>query len=700
MNIFITTVLLFFSVTNSAALLSYDKSLPPPTARIIPYKMQEHGSTRTDDYFWLKERNKPEVLNYLKAENKYLNTTFKPVQNFKKQLFEEMKGRLAESETSYPVKDGSFYYFKRFEKNKQYPIYLRKPSLDDTAKEEVIIDVNKLAKGHSYYKAWYEISPDGNMAALIFDTAGRRFYNIKFKDLKTGKFLNNSIKKITEDVVWANDNQTIFYTKQDPETLRHDRVFRYNLKTNKSELIYQEKDETFEIYLSQSLAKKHVFINMMSTLSTEVGTISLDKPTEPMRLIFPREKNVEISVSEDENSFYFLTNKNSKNFKLMKTSFESPSMDKAEEVVAHRSDTYLGDFIVLKDYLALSTRSDGLTQIEILNKKNKNVKKVSFADSSYLVELGDNQEYDSTSLRYNYESMRLPPSVYDYDFAIGKSALRKTKEVLNYNPDNYVSERIFITARDGAKVPVSLLLKKDYKLDAKAPLFMDGYGAYGSNNEPIFNSDIFSLVDRGFIFAIAHIRGGGEMGRTWTDQGRTLHKKNTFHDFIDATEFLIQKRYVNSAEIYATGVSAGGLLIGYLANNRPELYKGLIADVPFVDALTTMLDSSIPLTTAEYDEWGNPNEKVYYDYIKTYSPYDNVKEQMYPNILVTTALLDSQVQYWEPAKWVAKMRKKNTGNNLILLHTYLDSGGHSGKSGRFEYLEEVAMKYAFILGLQ
>lgn len=692
MKFLISSILICFTIHAFA-----EKQIPAPTVAAKEFKLEKHGDVRIDEYYWLKDRKNPDVIKYLKAENDYLKKNLKSTEKLQKKLFTEMKSRIKEDDSTYPLKDGPYYYYTRYEKNKQYPIYARKTDL--AGKEEILFNVNELAKGKNFYSANYQTSPNHKLAALTYDTVGRRFYNIKFKDLSTGKFLKGEIKNVTNNITWAEDNKTLFYIKQDPETLRWFQVYRYNIETQKSELVYEEKQDTFEVYVNDSLVRKHIFIISGSTLSSEVRVIPSSTPNVAPLLLFPREKEHEFSVTEDEEYFYILSNKDAKDFQILRTPSKSPSFKNAEVWLKHRKGVHIDNFIVFKDYVTLASRENGLTQIEVFDKKTKSQQKLNFQDTAYTVELGSNAEYNSSNVRYFYHSLRRPPSVYDYEFATQQSILRKTKEVPNYNADNYVSERVFATARDGRKVPVSILMKKETKRDGTAPLLIYGYGSYGATMDPWFSSTVLSLVDRGYVYAIAHIRGGGEMGRYWTDEGRTLNKKNTFFDFIDCTEFLIKEKYASPKKVFAMGGSAGGLLMGAIANYRPDLYKGIIAQVPFVDVVTTMLDDSIPLTTSEYDEWGNPNEKKYYDYIKSYSPYDNVTKQAYPNILITTGLHDSQVQYWEPAKWTARLRKLNTSNNYIFLKTDMEAG-HGGKTGRFDQLKDDALEYAFILEME
>lgn len=695
MKFLFSAILICFSSTAIAE--KQNQALSAPIAPQKEFKLEKHGDVRIDEYYWLKERKNPEVIKYLKAENNYLKKNLKSTEKLQKQLFTEMKSRIKEDDSTYPLKDGPYYYYTRFEKNKQYPIYARKADL--AGKEEILFNVNTLAQGKNFYSANYQTSPNHKLAALTYDTVGRRFYNIKFKDLSTGKFLKGEIKNVTNNVVWAADNKTLFYIKQDAETLRWYQVYRYNIESQKSELVFEEKQDTFEVYVNDSLTKKHIFIVSGSTLSNEVRVIPANTPTAEASLLFPREKEHEFSVTEDEDYFYILSNKDAKDFQILRTPIKSPSFKNAEVWLKHRKGVHIDNFIVFKDYVTVASRENGLTQLEVFDKKTKAQTKLNFQDTAYSVELGSNAEYDTPSVRYVYYSLRRPASVYDYEFSTQQSVLRKTKEVPNFNADNYVSERVFAVARDGRKVPVSILMKKDTKVDGSAPMLIYGYGSYGSTMDPWFSSTVLSLVDRGYVYAIAHIRGGGEMGRYWTDEGRTLNKKNTFFDFIDCTEYLIKQKYASPKKVFAMGGSAGGLLMGAIANYRPDLYKGIIAQVPFVDVVTTMLDDSIPLTTSEYDEWGNPNDKKYYDYIKSYSPYDNVTKQAYPHILITTGLHDSQVQYWEPAKWAARLRRLNTSKNYIFLKTDMEAG-HGGKTGRFDQLKDDALEYAFILEME
>lgn len=667
-----------------------------PKPEKITTQLSKHGDIRMDDYFWLRERENPKVASYLKEENAYTELVMKPSQGLEKKVFEELKSRVKEDETFLPAKDGDYYYSARYEKGQQYPLYIRMKG-SPTGPEEILLNTPELAKNHSYFSCGgTDMSPNHKIMAYDIDTVGRRFYTIHFKDLSTGKVLDDKIENVTGNMAWANDNETVFYTQQHPETLRSEKVYRYNLRTKKKDLVYHEKDDTFSVYVYKSLSEKYIYIGSYSTLTTEVQYVPADQPTAPFKLFSKREREHQYSVTDGGDRFYIVSNRNAPNYKLMTATADATDEKHWKELIPHSTETYLDDITVFKNFIALEERRNGLTQIRIADRDAKNFHELKFSDSAYMVSVGDNREYDTQWLRYNYESMRLPASVYDLNVKTKEQVLKKTKEVPNYNADLYHTERVFLTVRDGTKVPISMIMKKDFKKDGKGSMLVYGYGSYGANMDPWFSSNIFSLVDRGFVFVRTHIRGGSEMGRHWYDQGRTHNKLNTFHDFIDVTEALIKQGYSSPGHTFAMGGSAGGLLMGAVMNMRPDLYKGIVAQVPFVDVISTMLDESIPLTTSEYDQWGNPNVKADYDYIRQYSPYDNVKEQVYPNVLVTTGFHDSQVQYWEPAKWVPKLREHNKGTSVILLKTDMDSG-HGGASGRFDRLKEIATEYAFIL---
>ncbi len=670
------------------------QSVPSPEKKKFIH--EKHGDLRLDHYFWLRDRENPQVLEHLKNENTYTQSIMGPHQDLEQKIFQELKGRIKEDESSVPAKYGEYYYSVRFQVGQQYPLFVRREKTLQ-APEQIILDVPKLAEGHSFYQATGPMmSPNHKIAAFGADTVGRRFYTVYFKDLVNKKMLQNKIENVTGNLIWAADNETVFYSEQNPETLRSEKIYRYNLKTNKKDLIFHEKDETFSTYVYKSLSQKFIYIFSSSTMTTEVQFIQAARPLDSFRVFAPRKTGVEYNVSDDGEKFYILTNKEARNFRIMTASLNATGSSDWKELIPHRTDTYIEGLTVFKNFLVMDQRQNGLTQIEITDKLGKINHHIPFADENYVAVTGENHEFDTEWLRFNYESLRLPSSVFDYNMKTHEQILKKTEEVPNFNPNLYMTKRLFISARDGVRVPVSLIMRKDYQTDGTAPMLISGYGAYGVNSDPMFDSTIFSLVDRGFVYAIAHVRGGSEMGREWYENGRMEKKKNTFYDFIDCTEGLIKEKFAAPGKVFATGGSAGGLLMGAVINIRPDLFRGVVAQVPFVDALTTMLDDSLPLTTGEYDEWGNPNEKVAYEYIKSYSPYDNVSDQSYPQLLVTSGLHDSQVQYWEAAKWVAKLRDHNKSSHKILLKMDLDSG-HGGASGRFDKLKEIATEYTFIL---
>lgn len=669
--------------------------LTPPLAAQKPHSLEKHGDKREDPYFWLKERENPEVISYLKAENAYMAATMKPVEALKEDLYKEMRSRIKEDDSSVPFKRGDFFYYSRFETGKEYPIYARKKG-DLTATEEILLDVNELAKGHEYFSVPFpNVSPDHKKLVYAADSQGRRFYDLIVWDIGAKKILDK-IPAVTGDTEWANDNKTFFYVKQHPETLRSQWVYRHVIGAPKDELIFEEKDETFNLGLGKSRNDDYLFIVSGATLSNEWRFLDANKPDGKFAVFLPREKEHEYGIEDGGDGFYVLSNWKAKNFRLLKAPRRAAKKEEWVEVIPHRADVLLSGVDFFKSWYAVSERSGGLSRLRVVDRANKTSKDIAFPDPTYVVGGGRNEEYDSGTFRYEYESMNRPDSTYDYNVASGKSELVKMKETPNLDPSQYISERQWAKARDGTLVPISILYKKGFKKDGTAPLFQYAYGSYGFSMEPWFSTKVFSLVDRGFVYAIAHIRGGSEMGRAWYEGGKLLEKKNTFTDFIDSTEYLVKEGYADPKRVYAEGGSAGGLLIGAVANMRPDLYRAMHAAVPFVDVLTTMLDDSIPLTTGEYDEWGNPNDPKFYEYMKSYSPYDNVGALKYPHLLVTTGLHDSQVQYWEPAKWVAKLRKQKVGDSLLLMRTEMEAG-HGGASGRFEALKETAEEYAFFL---
>lgn len=682
-------------------LTGFARAAEPPAAKKIPYKLEKFGQVRVDDYYWLKDRGNPDVMAYLKAENAYADAALKPVEPLQKKLFTEMKARIKQDDSTVPFRYGDYYYYKTYKTGGEYPVYARKKgSLD--AKEEILLDVNELAKGKAFCQVNFPaIRPDHRMIAYAVDTGGRRFYDIYFKDLITGRLYGDKIEKTSGDMDWANDNRTLFYVRQNPETLRWDRVLAHELGRLKDAEIYYEADETFEVGISKPNTDKYIFIRSGATLSTEYRLIDADKPSAPPVVFQARRPGLEYDVEDGGDRFYVLNNDKVRNFKLSVCPSTATAMASWTDLVPHRDDTLIEYIDVFSDWVVLKERARAQGSFHVINRGDGRDSYIFFDEPAYMTDLGDNFEYKTGTLRVTYESLTTPDSVYDVDLRTGNKKLMKRQEVLGgFRQEDYQAERLLIPARDGEMVPVSLVYKKGLDLKSgRNPVYLYSYGSYGMSTDPYFSSARLSLLDRGFIFAMPHIRGGSEMGRRWYEDGRQLKKKNTFYDFIDATRYLIDHGYTSPSHVYAEGGSAGGLLTGAVSNLAPELYKGIIADVPFVDVLTTMLDPDIPLTTGEYDEWGNPNVKEYYDYILSYSPYDNVERKAYPNMFITTGLNDSQVQYWEPAKWTAKLRALKTDKNLLILKTDMDTG-HGGKSGRFEGLKLAALEYAFVLHLE
>lgn len=665
----------------------------PPQANKKPQLLEKHGIQRLDNYFWLKERNNPEVLDYLKKENAYTEDALSEAKNLEEKIYSELKSRVVENESSAPYIKGQYRYSSRYEAGKQYPLYERENL--STLQKELLLDINKEAHGSEFYEhRGPNLSHDQTLMAYAFDNIGRRFYTIAIKDLKSNILLPVRIENTTGNIAWSKDNNYFFYIKQHPETLRAYQVYRFDIKKNQSTLIYEERDETFSVFLYENLAKNYVFFITASTLTSEVHFLKSDKPLSPFKVFAKRKNGHEYTVYDGGDRFFIKSNNQALNFKILETSLEHFEEKNWKEIIPHNSDILIENIIPFKNFIAIFEKNEGLDKIRILNRSNYSQKYLLFKDSTYTVDSGVQSDYDKNIFRYVFESMRQPEQTFDYHADTGKIDLVKERKIPGFDPEKYISERIWITARDGKKIPVSMLNKKDQ--GTKQPLLIYAYGSYGASMTPWFSQTIFSLVDRGFVFCIAHVRGGSELGRKWYDEGRTHHKLNTFYDFIDVTEHLSKQKSVDAKNIFAMGGSAGGLLMGSIVNMRPELYKGLVAQVPFVDILTTMLDESIPLTTSEYDEWGNPNNKKDFEYMAQYSPYDNIQSKKYPHILVTTGLHDSQVQYWEPAKWVAKLRDYNLSNSLILLKTDLDSG-HGGATGRYEQLKEKAFEYSFIV---
>ncbi len=675
-----------------------------PIADIKPTNLEKHGDVRRDDYFWLNDREDSKVIDYLKRENDYNDKMTAHTKNFQSALFEEMKARIKEDDASVPYKLNGYWYITRFEKGKDYPIYSRKKETLE-AEEEILFDCNKEAEGHNYFKmVGLSISPNNKLIAFGVDTLSRRKYTIRIKNLETGEIYPETIETTTGGSTWTADSKTLFYTQKDQETLRSNKIFRHVLDTPVSEdvLVYDEKDDTFYTFVYKTKSKKYLVIGSSSTLTTEYRILRADNPMGEFQVFQPRVRGLEYGIAHYNGDFYVLTNADeAKNFKVMKVSEKNTLKENWQEVIPHRNDVLIEDIEIFKDYFVISERENGLNKINIKRWDGSADYYLPFDNETYTAYVSTNPDFDTKTLRYAYNALTTPNSVIDFDMETKEKEIKKEQEVLGgkFDKNNYISERVWATAEDGTRVPISMVYRKGIKKDGSNPLLQYGYGSYGSTVDPYFSSVRLSLLDRGCIYAIAHVRGGEYLGRGWYEDGKLLNKKNTFTDFIDCSQFLIEQGYTSKDHLYAMGGSAGGLLMGAIINIAPELYNGIIAAVPFVDVVTTMLDDSIPLTTGEYDEWGNPNEKEYYDYMKSYSPYDNVIAQEYPNMLVTTGLHDSQVQYWEPAKWVAKLRELKTDDNLLLLHTNMDAG-HGGASGRFEALKEVAEEYAFILDLE
>lgn len=681
---------------------STEDAAPPkgPVAEKQPMTLEYHGDQRVDDYYWMRDREDPKVIAHLEAENTHTESELLPFMGLKGILVEEMTARIKQDDSSAPYRRGDYFYYTRYDEGNEYPIYARKKgSLD--ADEEVLLNVNELAGDADYFAVSnFSVSPDDRIAVYGVDTAGRRFYDLHFLDLETGELLADNIPRTTANVVWANDSKTILYGKQDPETLRSYRVFRHTLGNAEDSLVYEEQDETNYLYINKGLASGYIYLVSQQTLYTEVRYVSADAPNEEPKVFMPRRENHLYSVVDGGDRFYILTNDDAENFRLMEAPLDDTSREAWSEVIPHRAQVLLEDMTVLEDYVVIEAVDNGLRQMEVLDRASGEVRRIAFDEEVYTAYADSNAEYATETFRYTYESLTTPESTYDYNLVDESQSLVKVREVVgDFDRLNYETKRLFATARDGTKVPVSIVYRKGMQKNGRNPLLQYAYGSYGSSTPPYFSSDRLSLLDRGFIYAIAHIRGGSELGREWYYDGRQLNKKNTFTDFIDVSKFLIAEGYTSPEHLYAYGGSAGGLLMGAVLNMAPELYNGVLAAVPFVDVVTTMLDEDIPLTSGEWDEWGDPRKKEYYDYMLSYSPYDNVRAVDYPNILVTTGLHDSQVQYWEPAKWVAKLREYNTSDNMLVLKTDM-AAGHSGKTGRFRRIEDTALNFAFFMGLE
>ena len=713
--------ILILLLTSSESFAQKEKSTKktvmskPPVAQKIPHEITTHGDSRIDNYYWMRlsdeQKNAEEanrdaqtnqVLGYLNAENAYTNEVMAHTDQFQKDLFSEMKGRVKETDQSVPVKDNGYWYYSRFEAGQNYAYNCRKKESLETGTEEILIDGPKLAEGKDYWAVGsYDVSENNKYLCYGVDIVSRRIYTVYFKNLETGEMIEDVLEGTSGGASWANDNKTIFYTKKDPNTLRDSQVWRHELGTSqeKDVLVFEEKDEEFSCFVYKTKSKKYMVIGSNQTLSTEYRVLEASNPKGEFKIIQPRERNHEYGIDHYGDKFYIVTNWNAKNFRLMETSVDGTSKENWKEIIAHRDNVLLEGITIFNSFLIVDERTEGLTQLRIIRWDNSNEYYMEFPDPAYSAGVGANPEFNTEILRYSYTSLTTPPSTFDFNMSTKERVLLKQQEVVGtFNSSDYISERLYAKAQDGTMIPISLVYKKGFKNDGSAPTLLYAYGSYGYSIDATFSSTRLSLLDRGFVFAIAHIRGGQEMGRQWYEDGKLLKKINTFTDFIDCGKFLVENKYTAKDKLFAMGGSAGGLLMGAITNMAPDMWRGVISAVPFVDVVTTMLDESIPLTTFEFDEWGNPKDKTYYDYMKSYSPYDNIEKKNYPNILVTTGYWDSQVQYWEPAKYMAKMRELKTDNNMLIMWCNMDAG-HGGKSGRFEYLKEIALDYAFMLDL-
>lgn len=676
--------------------------MKPPVAKKIPHKVYAPFEEREDPYYWMNQRQDPEVLAHLEAENRYAQSVLCPTKQLQSELFEEMKARYRKDDDSLPYFFNGYWYIVRYEKGKEYPVFLRKKE-SLSAREELLLDANALAQGHSYLDVGsIAVSEDNRLLSYSFDTVGMRNFTVHFRDLETGHNLEDTLEDTSGKVVWAGDGKHVFYVTKD-SALRAYRVLRHTLGTAKEQdtVVFEEPDETFDVHVYKSKSQKYIFISSSSSVSDEHHFLPSSDVHSPWRVLQPRTRDLEYAVEHFGDEFFIITNAHgATNFKLVKTPVKTPGIEHWQEVVPHQEEVLLEGFELFDQYLVLEQRIKGLLEIKITEFSTGDSHVIEFSDPCYTAYIGVNMEFSTTKLRYGYTSLTKPSSVYEYDMKTRSTTLLKRQEVLgDFTPDDYTSERLWATARDGKEVAISLVYRNSTPKSSETPLLLYGYGSYGHTVDASFSSVRLSLLDRGFVFAIAHVRGGEYLGRDWYEEGKLLKKKNTFYDFIDCAHHLIQEGRTSAAHLYAMGGSAGGLLVGAVANMEPQLFRGIVAQVPFVDVLTTMLDETIPLTTGEYDEWGDPRKKKYYEYIRSYSPYDNVTAQAYPSILVSTGFHDSQVQYFEPAKWVAKLREYSTSGNPILLVTDMESG-HGGKSGRFESLHEEALEYAFLLNLE
>ncbi|MDA9303800.1 S9 family peptidase [Flavobacteriaceae bacterium] len=675
-----------------------------PVAKQIPKNLTIHEDVRVDEFYWLNDRENPEVIDYLNKENDYYDAHTAHTKKFQTSLFEEMKSRIKEDDSSVPYKYNGYWYITKYQKGKDYPIYTRKKETLEAA-EELLFDCNEMAKDHSYFRlVGLNINLNNDLVSYGIDTTGRRQYTLHIKDLKTNKIFKDEISNTTGGSTWANDNKTLFYTQKDETTLRSEAIYKHQLNTDQKSdvLIYEETDDTFGVSVYKTKSDKYLVIASYSTLTTEYQILKADTPNGDFKVFQPRTRGLEYGISHFEDSFYIVSNADgAQNFKLSKTSETQTEKQYWKDVIPHRKSVLLEDIDIFKDFLVVSERENGLNHIHIKRWDGTDSYYLPFESETYTAYTTTNIDFNTTILRYGYQSLTTPSSVIDFDMVTKTKTIQKEQEVLGgkFKKENYTSERLWATAADGTQIPISLIRHVDTEKSPNTPLLLYAYGSYGSTIDPYFSTVRLSLLDRGFVYAIAHIRGGQYLGRQWYEDGKLFKKKNTFSDFVDCSKYLIKNNYTSAEHHYAMGGSAGGLLMGAVINLAPELYNGVVAQVAFVDVVTTMLDDSIPLTTGEYDEWGNPNEKDYYDYMKSYSPYDNVTNKLYPNMLVTTGLHDSQVQYWEPAKWVARLRAQNKNSSQLYLQTNMEAG-HGGASGRFEALKEVAAEYSFLLDLE
>ena len=674
-------------------------SLPaPPVAKKVPKTTEINGRELVDNYFWLRDKQNPDVAAYLQAENAYADAVMKPTEGLQKKLYDEMLSHIKETDVEVPYKEGSYFYYTRTEAGKQYSVYCRKKgSLE--APEELLLDVNELAKGQKFMSVRdFTVSDDGNLLAYSTDSTGFRQYVLAVKDLRTGKLLPDHAERVGS-VVWANDNKTIFYTVEDPTTKRQFQLYRHTAASDGSDkLVYEEKDERFNVEAGKTRSKAYIFLFCGSHTTSEARYIPADQPMAEFKVLEPRKQDVEYYPDHNGNFFYIRVNDTGRNFRLVKAPVSDPRSANWQEVVPYRANVMLDDADFFKNYYVLSERENGLPQMQVTDLATGKSRRIEFPEPAYSSYPYANREYDTSKYRYGYQSFITPRSVYEYDMVAGKSTLLKQKEVPGgYDRTKYQVEQIYAPASDGVKVPISVVHQKSAKMDGTGPMYLTAYGSYGYPLDISFNSDRFSLIDRGAVFAVAHIRGGGEMGKAWHDDGRMMHKKNTFTDFIASAEYLVKQGYGSRDRLVIEGRSAGGLLMGAVLNMRPDLFHAALVGVPFVDVINTMLDESLPLTVAEFEEWGNPKEKPAFDYMISYSPYDNIEAKTYPNMLVRTSFNDSQVMYWEPAKYVAKMRAMRTDHNSLILKTNMSPAGHGGASGRYDRLHEVAFDYAYFL---